>query len=616
MRWCDSTDLSNLHLPLCFTFAPPLEQHAVSKPPTTAPPSPPKTSPTMRRARRAASPLVLALSLVLAARARAAPGYDCPLIDGARACVAVLGACETCVPDRGPTDAVCAESLVCDAEDAECRGVGANEFCGKENGKECDDGLVCRTIIANPLNGMQRAVCFVEGGEGDVCDAPRRESKAGDVRFRSVCGEGLLCYDGKDGRGKLCCKDDGREETCQFAGCSRKGQECRNRVCVDVLAIGETCEPGRSRCGAANYRAGACADSALFFPSSEGGFKCVTPKSVGEFCDTSVGRTEVCRTRAMLEGTDVRDVVDLRCEGNVCAEDEGSSGLFQFCSDDSDCSPSGLVCAEAQDKRLRCLNLFTGAPTRDRTYCASSDIWARAFGMPSYTCRTGYRCGTNASDTERRESESCQVDPPPAPANAGESCGFGSPNCAAADSAGRSVYCQRVPFSNDAFCRSVLEDGESCGIENSICGPTDTGGPDCQECDELRSAKCDESNVCRVTKDETCKVDSDCDSSPGTTCVSVNVLSPGRKTCYNYNRQIGESCSSGSYFGSPIAERCAPGLICYVKVGEGGRGNTRGTCTRLVADGERCSEDESIECLGRRYQPFISICINGTCRPL
>lgn len=495
-----------------------------------------------------------------------------------------------------------------------CRGVDVNEFCGKENGKECDDGLFCRTLSASPLKGSQRAVCFVAGREGDVCETSDQnsllESEAGDVRFRRGCEEGLLCYDGNDGRGDVCHMDDGREETC--GDCSRKGQECRNSVCVDVVPIGDNCDPGNSICAGAAF----CADGLISNPPSDGGFRCQTLKSVGERCDLSARRTEVCRTKATLEGSGVRDVVDLRCESGFCAEDEGSSGLFQFCSDDSECSASGLVCAQAQDKQLRCLTLFTGAPTRDRTYCGSSDERARAFGLPSDTCRTGYRCGSSATDTERPDPETCQKDPPVTPAGVGEACGFGSPNCVAEDSAGRSVYCQRVPFSNDSVCESILEDGESCAIENSICGPTGSGGPDCQECDGLRSAKCDESNVCRVTEDETCKADSDCDATAGITCVAVNVLSPGRKTCYNYNRQIGESCKSGSFSGSPIDERCAPGLVCYVKVGEGGRGNIQGTCTRLVADGERCSEDESIECSGRRYEPFTSVCISGTCRPI
>lgn len=187
---------------------------------------------------------VCAVALFAVLFVAAAQNDGCPLIDGARACVPVLGACESCNPQRGGGDAVCSETLVCDPEDSVCRGVDVNDKCGDDSGKECDEGLYCQRLRAGWRSGRQEERCFIAGAEGDVCEtsdvSSLPDAEVDDPRFRRGCAQGLLCYDGGDGRGAVCYRDDGRQEFCENNVCSRVDEVCKldevsRRVCRRVV---------------------------------------------------------------------------------------------------------------------------------------------------------------------------------------------------------------------------------------------------------------------------------------------------------------------------------------------------------------------------------------------
>lgn len=249
-------------------------------------------------------------------------------------------------------------------------------------------------------------------------------------------------------------------------------------------------------------------------------------------------------------------------------------------------------------------DVSSGGGSSDR--CAVppvADDLGRRGGLPTTACPAGYACRADPALAQRglgvgncRREEAAQV---------GEDCSASIP-CVEADGEGRLVVC---PQGETRKCSSRLEDGESCVMENAVCGSDDVN-------DGLRAGSCDGENVCRVTEDRTCKADGDCDSAAGLSCVSVlDMPDAGSKTCYNYNRQLGESCKSGNEFGSEWSVACAEGLLC--KETSPGRASVDGRCVQVVKDGERCSPGENIECLGSFFDDRkTSICNNGTCRPL
>lgn len=259
-------------------------------------------------------------------------------------------------------------------------------------------------------------------------------------------------------------------------------------------------------------------------------------------------------------------MTNLRCEAGYCAEDERPGGLFQLCGSDTDCdsstsaSAAGMVCAMAQDRNRRCLNIADKFDTNDWSLtCAISSEYARTQGLPTVTCPAGYECKVSRSFAQRGLGLGwCK---PEALAQVGEAC-IGGTSCVEDDGEGRSLICS-ASSAGPPRCLRRLRDGESCSTDNGVCDTGDQFANGCVECDRLRAASCEESNICRVSSDETCTDDNECDSSTGKTCVSaIAVSSLGSKTCYNYNRQNGESCTSDIAFNSLWREACADGLIC------------------------------------------------------
>lgn len=560
--------------------------------------------------RRVLFPAALSVVLALAA----AQDDACPLIDGARACVPVLGACESCNPNRGPGDPVCAESLLCDATDGDavCRGADVNEKCGNDSGKDCDEGLFCATLTGSGLSGRQEDRCFVAGGEGDPCETngfSLSDSQSSDPRFRRGCEQGLLCYDGGDGRGAACYPDDGREETCgdRFTPpesiCSRADEACFEGVCRKYVPFGGTCEPGSSNCLLRG------APSACVEGEDGEGFKCREVVGTARAC----GGLSVCRRRGLVEFFE--GDVNLRCEAGYCAEDDGAGGLFQLCDSNADCAgsstatPAGRACVMAEDGNRRCLDLDNSDKLEDPfgigfANCATSSEYARKVGLSTLTCPAGLSCKLDQSLVQRGLGIGrCVRD---ALAQVGERCNFAVP-CVEDDGESANVVC------SDQTCLRRLRNGESCATQYSTCESGSCGG----SClGDLSAAACDSSKVCQIENDVSCFSDSDCDTSTGQTCVT-EASSPhaGQKGCYDYNRQQGQSCKSDSFFGSAWDEACADGLICLEN--EPGRGSIQGRCVRLAKDGERCSPEEGIECVGVSLGgPNRSVCNNGTCRPL
>ena len=210
--------------------------------------------------------------------------------------------------------------------------------------------------------------------------------------------------------------------------------------------------------------------------------------------------------------------------------------------------------------------------------------YSRFIGLATKICDTGFSCEASFTLAQRgMVTGLCQLDEI---APVGGTCSFSS-NCVDADDEGRDVFCDRLPSSNDGVCAVVLREGESCATDNGRCGP---GGENEAGCGDVRDASCDGLNVCRIVDAKSaCAIDGDCDSAAGDSCVRTTQSFSNPERCWQFNQKPGHSCSASSFFGQDWDEACGEGLSCYLAVGEGGSGTSKGRRVSFVDDGQRCS---------------------------
>lgn len=563
--------------------------------------------------------------------------HACPLIDGVAMCLPVLQECDECNPLRVGGDGVCDPSLVCDEEFRQCRGVGFGQLCGS-NGKKCDEDLVCVTPFRPFLGGYDPAACFEAGGVGERCNvaAATRGFVPGDGRELKACAEGLSCLPSIGGPNTLkesfCTERTGEGEPCVEGYCS-EGLECKREngignecvrlrtlgeacddwfscaretqdgeelacssagTCAEAIPLGGACDPTIGACqGRYDGKKASCADV------GKGDFKCALALPAGGVCNTN-------NSTCWREGLIFNELFfwqspgeRLRCDAGICANDEDAGGLYQICFEDSDCTPSGRSCGDAQDGVRRCLDLGTLG-----SECSNPRAnWDRV-GISGMLCPKGSTCSAKGEDF----TGTCVADGKTF-VGFGEECGNdgGSTQCIEKDESGNRLVCasslQEDEDGKKRCVRRALE-GESCTTENTVCDVEDY----------LRNAFCDEENICRVLpiRDYRCNDDNDCDSTGGESCICAPEIrisegSPVQFACLKYNQKLGEVCETTTPFYTIWSMKCADGQNLTCRRTGTGR-SVQGICSIFVGEAQRCDEGENLFCKAGLA------CLNGSCQ--
>jgi hypothetical protein len=491
---------------------------------------------------------------------------NCVSVNGVYRCLNVSGIGEKCDLDSGT--AVCDPSLICDEQSSTCRDANLDEDCVY---RQCASGLVCRGQVSKGARTFNIWTCALPSKLNEACSNDTRPCAPGlecninvcwPAGANGNCSGGLRCPDGQE------CKSV--SNTC--GPYPSLGEDCSNGLCgpyewsyfcdpvsgkcVDYLREGESCNPSEP------VGENSCLPYLKCLPQQSGGGACRPINGVGDPC--SDGEVACVRSRFRNPSRNTT------CVNNRCVEDAPGS-LFAECGRTGDATcPSDKRCSYSGSGVRRCLfpgSVGSGCDATSVVGCEASDGLQCLGGI----CRLiGF-------------------------APLGGRC-FESADCAGSGS--DSVVCS---FGPAGYSRCIVERGvgEACDPSQFI---------ECSSVLENLTLPfgCIRGICSRVPPDplgKRCESSSEC--APPLTCATFG----GSTTCANVTSIAGEPCLPFPAFG------CRPdaNLQCISEIS---RFPTWSNCNTLVAEGERCSQDEFRICdasLDSFEQNSLLTCVLGSC---